>query len=69
MEPYTVFPDKPIVDAGPVSRTFLDLEIGSFHVACAWVHDLPYGYNLGACTSLWTLVKGAYGDSRRKDDG
>ncbi|MCF8080688.1 MAG: hypothetical protein K9K88_15515 [Desulfobacterales bacterium] len=69
MEPYTVFPDKPIVDAGPVSRTFLDLGIGSFHEACAWVRDLPYGYNsdrddlmilfkekMGSCTTKHAVI-------------
>ena len=45
MEPYTVFPDKPITDRGPLARTFRDLDIGSFHEACRYVHQLPYGYN------------------------
>jgi len=69
MEPYTVFPDKTIVDAGPVSRTFLDLGITGFHRACRYVHELPYGYNfdrddlmilfrenMGSCTTKHAVI-------------
>jgi hypothetical protein len=45
MNDLTVFPDKPITDGGPVSRTFLGLNINSFLDACRYVQALPYGYN------------------------
>lgn len=45
MEKYSVLPDKPITEAGPVSKKFLELGIESFHAACRYVHELPYGYN------------------------
>jgi hypothetical protein len=45
MEQYSVFPDKPIGDAAPLSMTFLNLGIRRFHQACRYVHELPYGYN------------------------
>lgn len=45
MEPYTIFPDKPIVDKGPMARTFMDMGMADFHHACRYVHELPYGYN------------------------
>ena len=45
MQSYTVFPNKPIVENGPISRTFLSMGINDFHHACRYVHELPYGYN------------------------
>ncbi|MFW6136571.1 MAG: hypothetical protein ACOC5U_00700 [Candidatus Aminicenantaceae bacterium] len=45
MEKYSVLPDKPVNEAGPVSKKFLKLGIQSFHAACRYVHELPYGYN------------------------
>jgi hypothetical protein len=42
---FNVFPDKLITEAGPVSKEFLGLGIRSFHEACRYVHELPYGYN------------------------
>jgi hypothetical protein len=45
MSPLTIFPDKAITEAGPISKTFLDLGVRSFHEACRYVHELPYGYN------------------------
>jgi hypothetical protein len=69
MEPYTVFPDKKIGDAGPVSGVFLDLGISRFHQACRYVHELPYGYNsdrddlmilfkenMGSCTTKHAVI-------------
>ena len=69
MDSYGVFPDKPIRDAGPVSRRFLELGIGSFHDACRYVHELPYGYNsdrddlmilfeekFGSCTTKHAVI-------------
>lgn len=45
MEPYTVFPDKPIRGEAPMARTFRGLGIDHFLGACRYVHQLPYGYN------------------------
>ena len=69
MEQHTVFPDKTIGNAGPVSQTFLDLGITRFHPACRYVHELPYGYNsdrddlmilfkekMGSCTTKHAVI-------------
>ena len=45
MDPFTVFPDKEIHPVGTISTIFLRMKISSFHSACAYVHQLPYGYN------------------------
>ena len=45
METYTVFPDRTITQTGPMGRKFTGLGIGTFHGACRWVQQLPYGYN------------------------
>jgi hypothetical protein len=45
MNPISVFPDMPITDAGPISKTFLGLGIARFLDACQYVLGLPYGYN------------------------
>ena len=42
---HIVFPDKIIVEAGPIARAFLNMGIKDFHNACRYVHQLPYGYN------------------------
>jgi hypothetical protein len=64
-----VFPDKLITEAGPVSKEFLGLGIRSFHDACRYVHELPYGYNsdrddlmilfkekMGTCTTKHAVI-------------
>ena len=69
MQPYTVFPDKTIVDKGPMAHTLLGMGIDSFHDACRYVHELPYGYNsdrddpmilfkekLGSCTTKHAVI-------------
>ena len=45
MEKWTVLPDAGISDAGSISSQFRALGILSFQAACAYVHQLPYGYN------------------------
>jgi len=45
LDPLTILPNNEIHPAGIISNTFLDLEIRSYHQACAYVHHLPYGYN------------------------
>jgi hypothetical protein len=69
MNPFTVFPDKEISEAGPVSKEFLDLGIQGFQDACRYVHSLPYGYNsdrddlmilfkekMGTCTTKHAVI-------------
>jgi hypothetical protein len=69
MQPYTVFPDKAIVDNGPISETFLRMGINDLHHACRYVHELPYGYNsdrddlmilfkerMGSCTTKHAVI-------------
>jgi len=69
MQPYTVFPDKPITDNGSMARTFLNMGINGFHHACRYVHELPYGYNsdredlmilfkenMGSCTTKHAVI-------------
>jgi hypothetical protein len=69
MENYTVFPDQSITDTGPIGRIFKGLDIGTFHEACRWVHQLPYGYNsdrddlmilfkekMGSCTTKHAVI-------------
>ena len=45
MDKLTIFPDKPISDAGVISNKFLSLGVHTFIEACQYVHALPYGYN------------------------
>jgi hypothetical protein len=45
MDHFTVFPDKDIDPNGLISKVFAELDVASFHQACAHVHHLPYGYN------------------------
>jgi hypothetical protein len=69
MQKYTVFPDKPITNDGPIGETFSGLGIGTFHEACRYVHQLPYGYNsdrddlmilfkekMGSCTTKHAVI-------------
>jgi hypothetical protein len=69
MDKFSVFPDKAITGAGPVSKAFMDLGIRSFQEACQYVHGLPYGYNsdrdelmilfkekMGACTTKHAVI-------------
>jgi len=69
MNPYKVFPDKTITEAGPITKTFLSLGIRSFQEACRYVHELPYGYNsdrddlmilfqekMGTCTTKHAVI-------------
>jgi hypothetical protein len=69
MENYTVFPDQNITENGPIGRIFTALDIETFHEACRWVHQLPYGYNsdrdnlmilfkekMGSCTTKHAVI-------------
>jgi len=69
MDHYTVFPDKAILSAGPVSDQFVALGVGTFQNACRFVNELPYGYNsdrddlmilfkekVGSCTTKHAVI-------------
>ena len=69
MEHYLIFPDKAIADKGLMASTFLDMDVKSFHQACRYVHELPYGYNsdrddpmtlfkenMGSCTTKHAVI-------------
>ena len=69
METYTVFPDQTITQHGAIGRIFTGLDIGTFHGACRWVQQLPYGYNsdrddlmilfkekMGSCTTKHAVI-------------
>jgi hypothetical protein len=69
MDSYRVFRDKPILSAGLVAERFLMLDIDTFHKACRYVHELPYGYNsdrddlmilfterMGTCTTKHAVI-------------
>jgi len=69
MDNYTVFPDRTIAENHPLERIFTGLGVGTFHGACRWVHQLPYGYNsdrddlmilfnekMGSCTTKHAVV-------------
>ena len=65
MDKHTVFPDKAITDAGPVSRIFLEMGITRFQEACRYVHELPYGYNSDR-DDLMILFKEKFGSCATK---
>lgn len=69
MDAYTVFPNKPINNAGTISNHFLSSGITGFLDACDSVHRLPYGYNsdrddlmilfkekMGSCTTKHAVI-------------
>lgn len=45
-------PDIFISSEGIVAQKFLDLEIATFHQACHWIKNLPYGFNSDFSNSL-----------------
>lgn len=69
MELWQVFPDCKISHGTPVADQFAALGIDRFHNACAYVHQLPYGYNsdrddliilfkekMGTCTTKHAVI-------------
>jgi hypothetical protein len=69
MDNYTVFPDRPIIPSGVISEQFYQRGINTFHKACRFVHELPYGYNsdrndlmilfkenMGSCTTKHAVI-------------
>jgi hypothetical protein len=45
MDSIDALPDAPIVAGNPVSDRFLALGTTTFHAACRYAHEMPYGYN------------------------
>lgn len=69
MDSFKSFPDVAIGAKGAVSAEFYRLKIGTFHEACRYVHELPYGYNsdrddlmilfkekMGTCTTKHAVI-------------
>jgi hypothetical protein len=69
MDAHTLLPNAPIEAKGPVGAEFRRRDIASFHAACAFVHQLPYGYNsdredlfvlfkegMGSCTTKHAVI-------------
>ncbi|MEL6930534.1 MAG: hypothetical protein AAFO95_18150 [Cyanobacteria bacterium J06600_6] len=52
MNPVTVLPNPNISPAGIVSQKFCQLNLTTFHQACHWVKNLPYGSNSSNQDSL-----------------
>lgn len=45
MDLICMFPDSPMNQGSTMTNHFSTLEIRTFHAACEYVHNLPYGYN------------------------
>jgi len=57
---------NPIIDKkGILSEKFINLKIKNFWDACAYVHDLPYGYN-STTDDILILFKEGYGSCTTK---
>jgi hypothetical protein len=65
MDAYTTLSDLSITKRGPISSEFLSREINTFHAACDYVHQLPYGYNSNR-DDLFTLFKEGLGSCTTK---
>jgi hypothetical protein len=65
MDSLTMLSDKPIIDAGIVSREFLHRGVASFVGACRYVYRMPYGYNSDR-DDLMILFKEAKGSCTTK---
>jgi hypothetical protein len=65
MDQHDFLPEAVITTAGDVSRRFLELGIASFHEACRYVRELPYGYNSDR-DDLMILFKEEFGSCATK---
>jgi hypothetical protein len=65
MDAYTLLPDGPIGDNGPVCTELRRRGITSFQAACGIVHRLPYGYN-SERDDLFALFKEGKGSCTTK---
>jgi hypothetical protein len=65
MDSYAVFPNLFIQKKGIISEKFTNLKIKNFSDACAYVHDLPYGYN-STTDDILIIFKEGYGSCTTK---
>jgi hypothetical protein len=65
MEPYSVFPNRPIEKKSIVTDTFLLKNIKTFWEACDFVHSMPYGYN-STRDDILILFKEGFGSCATK---
>ena len=65
MDRYTVLPNPIIDKKGIISEKFIDLRIKNFWDACAYVHEIPYGYN-STPDDILILFKEGYGSCTTK---
>lgn len=65
MDTYTLFPNPTIIERGIISDKFISLKIKTFHDACSYVHNLPYGYN-STTDDILILFKEGYGSCTTK---
>ncbi len=65
MDSYKVLPNPMIGNKGILSEKFTSLKIKYFWDACAYVHDIPYGYN-STTDDILILFKAGYGSCTTK---
>jgi len=65
MDSYTVLPNPIIDKKGILSEKFTRLKIKNFWEACAYIHNLPYGYN-STTDDILILFKEGYGSCTTK---
>ena len=58
MYPITVLPNVSLSPQGPMSRRYLEQGLTTFHAACQWTKDLPYGRNTHSEDSLILFEEG-----------
>ncbi len=62
---YTIIPNQTIEKKGIISEQFIHRQINTFHDACLFVHNLPYGYN-STRDDMLILFKEGYGSCTTK---
>ncbi len=65
METYKVFPNPLLKPPNVLSEKFLSLGINTFHNACRYIQELPYGYN-STRDDVFILFKEGYGSCTTK---
>ena len=65
MHPVTVLPDTTLHSNDPITAQFLQRGMTTFHSACQWVKDLPYGANAHSEDSM-ILFEDGYGTCTTK---
>jgi hypothetical protein len=65
MKTYTVFPNSSLSSKSYYSEKFRSLGLNTFHDACHYVHELPYGYNSTREDGL-IIFKEGYGSCTTK---